>query len=142
MVTEKFAQKQIRRFAVYGDYPRLRDEKVLPELRRALVNSGNTDERAERIVDAILAEPAREFCPKPGEIQAVARETDEYPPKGGLGCPLCRGTDNLAPPGFIRVSIHGQGTVTMCKCHPGRLSAQPRGAGRRFAGAGRKAVTA
>ena len=121
MVTERTATKQIRRFAVYGDYPRLRDEKVLPELRRALISSGNTDERAERIVDAILAEPEREFCPKPGEIQEVARATSDRPEPATRreGCGKCDGT------GWVIVEIaekrHGSlgGATTaaaVCDC--------------------------
>ncbi len=121
MVTKKAAHAQIKRLAVYGDYRRLRDDKVLEELENALISSGNTDERAERIVDAILAEPEREFCPKPGEIQAVARNTSDRPEPATRweGCSKCDGT------GWVIVEIaekrHGLlgGATTaaaVCEC--------------------------
>jgi len=108
MVTKKFAHAQIRRFAVFGDYPRLRDDKVLGELERALINSGNTDERAERIVDTILAEPGREFCPKPGQIQEVARGTADYPVNKSFGCPTCNDPANLAGEGWLDAEVWDQ----------------------------------
>ena len=79
MVSEETATEQVRRFRVYGDYKRLKAEGVLPELRKALMKSSDNDERVIRIVDAIIDEPNRRFCPMPGEIQAVARNTADYP---------------------------------------------------------------
>jgi hypothetical protein len=121
MVTEKAAKAQVKRFAVYGDYPRLREEKVLDELVKALRRSGNTDERAERIVGAILAQPEREFCPKPGEIQAVARETADYPVTRSFGCASCNDPANLAGEGFLDAWMnhpwHGRiYAVRLCDC--------------------------
>lgn len=122
MVAERVAQQQIKRLAVYGDYERLRDAKVLPELRRALMHSGGTDERAVRVMDRILADADREFCPKPGQIQAAARNTADYPESRGYGCAKCQDPDNLAPAGFIRVSLYGEGTVRLCDCRKARTA--------------------
>ena len=122
MVAEKVAQRQIKRLAVYSDYQRLRDEGVLPELRRALIHSGGTDERAVRVMDRIIADADREFCPKPGQIQAAARDTADYPESRGYGCAKCRDPENLAPAGFIRVSLYGQGTVAICACRKARTA--------------------
>ena len=118
MVTKKAAHAQIRRLAVYGDYPRLRDDKVLGELERALISSGNTDERAERIVDAILAEPTREFCPKPGEIQAVARGTANYPVTRSFGCARCReqGHEGFLDAGWVMTPGCKVSQLRLCDC--------------------------
>jgi len=68
-----------------------------------------------------------ERCPRPQTIRRTAWEL--FPPqRSGFGCPACKDPENLAPPGFLRVSLHGQGSLKMCRCHPARLSAQPRGA--------------
>ena len=104
---------QIQRLDGLRGFPK--STNALRALVEALHDSVTDASQAGRVMDAF---DEAESCPRPQGIRRTAWEM--FPPKrSGRGCQACNDSENWATPGFIRVSLHGQGTVTMCHCHAG-----------------------
>jgi hypothetical protein len=123
---------QIQRLDGLLGFPK--STRAIKALVDALEDSVTTGYQAGKVIEAF---DEADRCPRPATIRRTAWEM--FPPKRrGIGCELCvteqylpdgdvNPEHNLAPRGFIRLSTECHGAVTMCRCHPGRLSEQPRG---------------
>ena len=111
MISEKFAQEQIRRLSGLSMYPP-KDGRT--ELKRVIIRDCENEYHCRNAVDLALAES--QFCPTPFTLaEFVGRSPSRM---SDSGCAKCDGE------GWFHVDNGGQGTMVCCSCELGRAKAR------------------
>lgn len=112
MISDKFAQEQVRRLSGLSMYP---PKDGRSELKRVLIRDSESEYHGRKAVDLALDESSQ-FCPSPSQLaEFIGRSPSKM---SGSGCQHCDGE------GWFHVDNGGQGTMVCCSCELGRAKAR------------------